>query len=532
MKKAILLVRISSESQELDEQTNDLMDYAIKEGYLKKNLVIIEDIESAINLVEKERKGLNQLKNHIKNDSSIDAVFLWELSRLARTMSVGISVRDFLIINKIQLFCKSPNFRLLEDDKTPSDNGLMSFTIFLQMAESEMKNKKARFHRSKIRNAKTGKYSGGFIKYGYKVNDLGYYEIKEKEADLIRYIFNEYAKGRSIMKLTKELLDRGKINTQNFVNGILNSEAYTGISNKYGMNRVYPQIISNELYQKCRQIAKENNKKLDKTPEVYFCKKLIKCNECGTNYIGMKSSLIYLCYGRYGKEAKLNPANACKNSPVININLLDSLVWDIAKEDEVFNIKDNSKKDINRIKEKIEINNEKINSSEIKIQNIEKKRKRNNNMYFKAQISEKKYETNAAIIDKEVKELNNLIVKSRNDNEQLEIKIKNETKKVELIDLFNDKAEYIESITDDSERYEIVQNHIKEINILEDEPNKTKIILIHLHNGKSQRYRVHIKAKPPQVEYDSTFIYDGKLPSIWINYPLKIEKRFVRYKKI
>ncbi len=175
-----------------------------------------------------------------------------------------------------------------------------------------MRTKKARFHRSKIRNAKMGKYSGGFIKYGYYVDENGFYQVNESEAEMIRYIFDEYEKGRSIMNIQKELLQRGLIKSINFVRGILTSEAYTGESNEYGMNRKYPPIIDIEQYNKCRDIARENNKKADKTNEIYFAKKLIKCTECGTHYIAMKSSLTYLCYGRYGKEAKLKPETACK----------------------------------------------------------------------------------------------------------------------------------------------------------------------------------------------------------------------------
>ena len=69
--KAILLVRVSTESQSLDEQTLNLINYSKNKGYKKENLIIIEDKESAIKLSEEERNGLNQMKNYIKNDSSI-----------------------------------------------------------------------------------------------------------------------------------------------------------------------------------------------------------------------------------------------------------------------------------------------------------------------------------------------------------------------------------------------------------------------------------------------------------------------------
>lgn len=530
--KAILLVRVSSISQQLDEQTSSLINYAKTKGYIAENQITIDDTESAIKLDEAERKGLNKMKMAIANDSSINAVFVWELSRLTRKSMTGYSLRDYFVSNHIQLYCFSPSFQLLKSDLSDiDDNGSLLFALYLQMAESEMKNKKERFHRSKIRNARTGKYSGGFVKYGYKVNENGYYEINEKESELIRYVFNEYAKGRSIMNLRKELIERGKISTQNLVRQILISEAYTGISNKYGMNRVYPQIISVELFQKCRLIAQTNNRRLDKSSEIYFCKKLIKCVECGTHYIAMKSSLMYLCYGKYGTEAKLFPDKACKNSPLLNINLLDSLVWDVAKEREIFCINEDIENEIEKLQKQIEINDDKIINCTAQLQKIEKKRDRNNHMFFIGQIKEDKYNINSSIIDRDFKELNNLIVESHNGNEQINLKLQAKNKKVELIDSINNKSDYIESITDDNEKQQIVQKNIKEINILEGIPNKTKIIIIYFHDGRAEKYRAHISTRPPKIEYDSTFIYGGRLPPIWVYYPLEIEKRFERYKR-
>jgi DNA invertase Pin-like site-specific DNA recombinase len=81
--KGILLVRVSSTSQQLDEQTQSLIKFANEKGYSQNNLIIIEDIESAINLPEEERNGLNRMKEAIANDNDINAVFVWELSGFA-----------------------------------------------------------------------------------------------------------------------------------------------------------------------------------------------------------------------------------------------------------------------------------------------------------------------------------------------------------------------------------------------------------------------------------------------------------------
>jgi len=197
--KAILLVRVSTQLQELEEQTLSLKKFAIESGYKDKDLIIIEEKESAIKLEESERKGLNRMKDIISSNKDIETVFVWELSRLTRNPQTAYSLRDYFINNHIQLICYSPSFKLLLPDRSKIDeNGSIFFGLYISLAEAEMRNKKERFHRAKIKNARLGRYSGGFVKYGYKVNKIkesgNYlkYEIDEKESELIKYIFDEY----------------------------------------------------------------------------------------------------------------------------------------------------------------------------------------------------------------------------------------------------------------------------------------------------------------------------------------------------
>ncbi len=339
------------------------------------------------------------------------------------------------------------------------------------------------------------------------------------------------------MNLTKELLKRGRTNTTNFVRGILISEAYTGLSNEYGMNRTYPPIISKEQFKKCRDIAKSNNKKADKTNEIYFAKKLIKCIECGTHYIAMKSSLTYLCYGRYGKEAKLHPETACKSSPIININVLDSLLWRLAKQSEQFSSDIGSQHELVELEEKIKSNKQYIEESTSSLPKLRRKKERIADNYADGVYTKKQRDDKFKIIDKQILDTTNYIVKIRNDNKRIEKRIASDFKfeysGQELIDYLKNeikiKATWLESVDDDAEKQEIVKKNIKEVNVLEDEVNKSKILLIKYHNDRIERYRVRIKKKPAIVEMDVASTYDDT-PEVFIPIqpPLVINQRFVR----
>ncbi|WP_163323561.1 recombinase family protein [Draconibacterium mangrovi] len=544
--KAILLVRVSSDTQEYEEQKNDLIKTAIDKQYSEQDLIIVEHEESAIKLTIDERQGIIKLKKSIAEDKSINAVFVWELSRLARNQTEGHLLKDFFFKNKIQFYCTHPEIQLFNDSITaPYEIGDITFSLFLQMTESEMRTKKARFHRSKIRNAKTGKYSGGFIKYGYTVDDNGYYQIKDDEAELIRYVFNRYEAGISVWKLNKEIVERGLHNSISFVNETLKCEAYTGLSNKYGMNRVYPQIISVEQFNRVKELKKKNNKKLDKSNEIYFGKGLIKCNHCGAKYLAMKSSIQYLCYNRFGREQKINPTLACRESASININVLDTILFEASVIEETYFVMNNSKDAIKNLVEQINVNKQKIDNLRLTIEKSEAKKERNNTMYFNGGISEEKYLANVKNVDAEVKEATNAIVATTNLNTQLENRINDiNTEKRDLWTEYRKYENGVYAIEDLKEKQKIVQRHIKEVEIIDEIPNHTKIVMIYFHmNPKVPLlYRVHFKKIPQLIEICTDFYDDGhngynnEFISAWGNNILwqevdfKIEKRFVRNK--
>ena len=89
MNKAIVLSRVSSSGQDLTQQTDEVLREVYKDGYKDKNIIIIEDKESAIKLSEEERHGLNKMKDHINKDKSIRCVYLYKLSLIRKWLSLA-----------------------------------------------------------------------------------------------------------------------------------------------------------------------------------------------------------------------------------------------------------------------------------------------------------------------------------------------------------------------------------------------------------------------------------------------------------
>lgn len=508
MAKAILLVRVSTERQNLDRQEQELYDLAVKDGYSNDNIICIAEKESGIKLDESERNGLNRMKEAIEQDNDINCVYVWEISRIARRKKILFSILEYLTKRQIQLIIKEPSIKLLNDDRSINEGSETIFTLFAQLSESEMRNKQARFKRGKERNALIGKYGGGIIKYGYTLDENKNYIINEKEADIVRRIFNMYVyDDKSQEKISKELKELGLAENKrqkNFVTKTLNSPEYTGKSNRCGLERTYPIIIDEELYNLARNKAVTNKTNSDKSQNTYFCKSLVKC-KCGSKYVGSSTSLQYICYSRFHKD--------CKIGIDININLCDSIAWYHAKHLK-FNQDVNEYKDDNiKYNEQIEINNEKINHAQVNIDKLLKKsEKLDYDYYINASIPEERYNKFKEIFKTEENELNKSIRKWQSENNDYSRLIERNVKEIEDIEnitnnqdidiqaikgieMMDNIFDRIDSITDDNVKKQIINDYIKEINIEEVEKYKKKKVIIFDIKGNRNEYIADVRKK-------------------------------------
>lgn len=320
MKKAILLVRVSTERQSFDEQEKQLYNLAISDGYEPDNIIAITEKESGIKLSEEERRGLIRLKEAIAEDKTIDCVYAWEVSRISRRKKVLFSILEYLQERKIQLVILSPSIRMLNPDGTINESGEIVFTLFSQISESEMRNKQARFARTRQAHKAAGLFTGGVVPIGYKVENKRMV-VDEETAPVIREIFSKYISGRhSVRSLAKELTATGKLKVTadqalRKLNIIIRNNIYRG---GVGANKcIYPPIISEETWNKAQQIRIDNMslpKKVGK--DVYLGKHLLRCPSCGRLLIVSKCGNIYRC---------TNFICSCLSG--YNFNIVDNGLW-------------------------------------------------------------------------------------------------------------------------------------------------------------------------------------------------------------
>ena len=386
-KKAIIWLRVSTNKQELDSQKQDLVKLAKLEGYSEKDLIYIEGLgASAIKQDDLYKEIVDQLYSKLDSEPIAD-VYIWEISRLARVESVFDEIRDRLIRDKIQLTIYKPDtVKLLNHDLTVNSMTMLALKFSIWMAQMEMETKKERFARGRARNRELGKFNGGCngTLYGYLVDDKNMIQPCPSEAKVVKTVFELYSTGKySVRSLAKELESRGIRfrgikGSDSKISGILTNPAYKG----QGTNSGFKLIVSEELWNKCRDIRLGNDLGIRKSKEsrnTYLSVKILKCKDCGSNYIASNDK--FVCYHHVKKDRFID--NPCNNSDSIKIAVMDQLILEVAKEAEIRLRSKYSIQSLPSLREQLKELNEKLENIDVRVNELETDKKRIITLYRK-----------------------------------------------------------------------------------------------------------------------------------------------------
>ena len=488
-KKCILWCRVSTFQQEFESQKKDLIKMASNDGFAKENQIIIGKAgASAIKMNDIYLNEVNELINTINSDNNVTTIYLWELSRLARNEKIFYDIKGKLEKRKIQLIVKNPSLQLLNENGTVNNGIELAVSLLITLAKQEMEQKKERFKRGKMQKASLGIWTGGNLSYGYKIDESKHIVINELEAQYVRYIFQSYINGKSQRQLADEFYKKGVSITLSLINRILHNERYTGKSFKFkydeldehnklkesNLERSYPLIISIKDFEKCQEIAKNNNVK-PKAKNIYYADGILICPECGGRCNVQKTS--YHCfnafnkYMKYGiredskdKEDKLR--NQCQNKLNLSVNVLDSLLWEEVKGREIGTLQSSNIEEIANFELEIEEEKKKIEVANEHLNYVKSKKKRIAKTYIQGNLDDDDYNELLSEIEKESKLNNDVINMSTAKINQLEEFIESIYSKTEqanidgavaMIDKYNDK-----------DKQEACQRHIKSVSYYDD----------------------------------------------------------------
>lgn len=450
--KCIILTRVSTERQSYDEQVNSLLSLAMADGYSKDNIIVIKNKESAIKNDEEHRLGLTEMKKLINEDSSINCVYVREITRIGRREDVNLSIKNFLIDRKIQLVVQEPSIRLFNPDMTLNSGAELVFSIFNTMAKQEMQLKMIRFKQGKIEAVKKGKSITNKVMFGYRKEANGVIIPDEGgDADIVRYMFNKYANDSTcttttlyydiLPKLNKTLKTRHSGNS--FVRNVLINECYIGKRSK--QNKViefnYPRIVDDEVFYKVQARLKEMNKHTKvNTKYIKFGKGLVRC-ECGKVMMGnVDTCCAYVCPD-------------CKK--MVNLNVIDTALWLEAKEYKAEQLKRQPEQNKQQYKAQIESNIAMIDSCNVEVEKINNSLLKAYNGYIIGGIDEDRYKAIADNFNAQKKDFLNKIAALKTKNDDLQRMI-DSIDNVDEFKAFDD----LSTIEDDNIKNKIIHESI------------------------------------------------------------------------
>lgn len=133
-----------------------------------------------------------------------------------------------------------------------------------------------------------GNFTGGYIIYGYKVENHKVV-IDEEKAEVVRFIYEQYARGVYVKDIIKSLTEKGIFNrgkkfAKNTVYNILKNEKYSGVYTHNGetFTNMYPQIVPTDLFEVVRKKTEQNKYGSRSVEVVYLLRNKIKCGYCGS----------------------------------------------------------------------------------------------------------------------------------------------------------------------------------------------------------------------------------------------------------
>lgn len=312
-KKCCCFSRVSTISQDLSQQTEQLFIEAERCGYSKDEIILIEQKESAVKLSEEERLGIQKLYDIIET-YRIECVIVYEISRLSRRPDVLYSVRDHLINRHVNLICIKPYMRLLEKDGTMSDTANILFSIYGALSENEGYIRKARMKRGKEKSKAMGRHYTGQVPIGYSVDKDKRYIIDEKTAPIVKKIFEMYVeRGMSLRTIVNEMRERGYFTGITFHGCVRNIHEILHRDYYCGRNEHMPAIISEELFDKAQETKKRKKIELVTAYNKSLCKGVLFNKDTG--YTLTTNTSIGIYYSHSGGVS-------------IKQHIIDPIVWD------------------------------------------------------------------------------------------------------------------------------------------------------------------------------------------------------------
>ncbi|ELC8342322.1 recombinase family protein [Clostridium perfringens] len=307
----------------------------------------------------KDRPALKELLSDAK-EGKFDMVISWKINRVSRKLEDVLKIVNILEKNNITFKSYSEPF------ETDTPAGRMQFQMMALIGEFERGTIAQNVKMGMIAKAKTGNWCGGRV-LGYDLvpnnspeeekkgkNKL---EINEKEAEIVRFIFNEYSKGKGYKAITNQInklgykTKKGNNFSVGSIRDILTNPVYIG-EIRYNVRQNWSEkrrrninpnpirvkgkheaIIDRELWDKVQLILESKKGKPSRIYDgEYPLTGILRCPKCGAGMVisrttntladGTKKRIAYYCCGNWK-----NKGTGVCNSNTIRVDKANEYVF-------------------------------------------------------------------------------------------------------------------------------------------------------------------------------------------------------------
>ena len=329
---AVIYARYSSDNQReesIEGQIRECTAYAEKNGIT----VVKHYIDRALSAKTDNRPDFQQM---IKDSEKrlFDIVLVWKLDRFARNRYDSAHYEYQLERNHVKLVSAT-------EPISDSPAGIMVKSMLTGMAEYYSAELSEKVVRGMTENVLKGKYNGGTIPIGFKVDEEKFFQVDPLKAPFVVEAFQRYNDGATMKELMNWLNDSGVTTnrnqkfTYNSVQKLLTNKRYIGENHfkDIVMPDSIPAIVDKDLFEEVQLKIKKNSRApaRHKAEDDYLLTTKLFCGMCGAMMFGECGTGRNKVVHHYYKCATAKRFKTCKKKTVRKEWLEDLVVAETMK---------------------------------------------------------------------------------------------------------------------------------------------------------------------------------------------------------
>ena len=329
MKNAVIYARYSSDRQREESIEGQIR---VCEDFARRNDMRILKIYTDRALTGRtDKRPEFQLMIKEAASRAFEVVIVYKLNRFARNRYDSASYKHKLKKYGVKVVSAMEN---IADD--PS--GILLESVIEGMAEYYSAELSENVIRGQTENILEGKWAGGTVPLGYKLNKEKRLILDEEKVPIVKLIFSMAAEGYGTTAIVRELNRRGYLNSRG--KKFSASNVYVILKNKHYMGKFYwrgvespvaiPIIIAPSDFEAVQKVMNTRKVSRVKTSEKYMLSGKLFCGECGARMLGVsgtsKNGIIYHYYACPNHRHK--NTRTCERTQ-IRADIIDSTVCDV-----------------------------------------------------------------------------------------------------------------------------------------------------------------------------------------------------------